>query len=144
MILLLMIITVLLMMNKQAEPQERDMAGIIRPATDFPASNVCLQQQGGLSLATVKTYTIRITVESVKGKCALGNKPGTVFLVKETSPAGICLGALSALLPAIETMQYGGSFPWEADPDVAYIGCPDHINQVVYRLERVRNQQGSP
>lgn len=89
-------------------------------------------------MAKTASYPVRITIESVKGKCPLGNTPGTVFLVKRTTPAGMCLGAFNALLPAIQVMRFGGVFPWEPDPDVAYIGCPDHINQVVYRLERIR------
>jgi uncharacterized repeat protein (TIGR04076 family) len=29
------------------------------------------------------------------------------------------------------------SFPWEKNPDEAYIDCPDHLNQTVFKLERV-------
>lgn len=85
-------------------------------------------------------YPIKITVESVKGQCPLGNRPGDEFVVDDTTPAGMCLGAFSALLPAVQAMMYGGSFPWESNPDVAHIGCPDYINQVVYRLERTRRK----
>ena len=49
----------------------------------------------------------------------------------------MCLSAFGVLLPAIQTLKYGGSFPWEKDKKVAYLGCPDQLNQVVYRLERM-------
>lgn len=49
----------------------------------------------------------------------------------------MCLGAFAQLLSAAQVMMYGGSFPWEDRPDVAHIGCPDYVNQVVYRLERI-------
>ncbi len=81
--------------------------------------------------------TIKITVESVKGECPTGNKVGNTFIVENTTPAGMCLGAFSALLPAIMVMKNGGSFPWERNPDVAHVGCSDPINQVVYRIERI-------
>ncbi|TES93185.1 MAG: hypothetical protein E3J94_01820 [Desulfobacteraceae bacterium] len=48
----------------------------------------------------------------------------------------MCISAFGAILPAIQVLKFGGSFPLEKDPDVAYIGCPDHINRVFYRLER--------
>jgi uncharacterized repeat protein (TIGR04076 family) len=87
-------------------------------------------------MSAIQFHTITITVDSVEGKCPLGNKPGKVFTVKELTPAGMCISAFGAVLPAIQVLKYGGSFPWEKNPDVAYIGFPDHHNRVVYRLER--------
>ncbi len=89
------------------------------------------------TMAASKTYDIKITVESVAGKCPRGNKPGDQFIVNGSTPGGMCLGAFGALLPAIQTLRYGGGFPWEKNPNEAHIGCPDHINSVVYRLERI-------
>jgi len=87
-------------------------------------------------MSTIQFHTIKITVDSVEGKCPLGNKPGKEFIVNGTTPAGMCISAFGAILPAIQVLKFGGSFPWEKDPNVAYIGCPDHLNRVVYRLER--------
>ena len=83
-----------------------------------------------------KYFKIKITVDSVAGKCPLGNKPGREFMINETTPSGICLSAFNSINPAIQVLKYGGSFPWEADPDVAYVGCPDHINRTVFKVER--------
>jgi uncharacterized repeat protein (TIGR04076 family) len=81
-------------------------------------------------------HRIKITVDSVHGSCPLGNKPGKEFLIERTTPAGMCLSAFHALSPAIHVLRYGGRFPWEKDPDIAYVGCPDHINRCVYKVER--------
>lgn len=38
---------------------------------------------------------VRITVESVKGECPLGNRVGDEFIIHETTPEGMCLGAFA-------------------------------------------------
>lgn len=87
-------------------------------------------------MAEMTYYKIKITVDSVAGKCPLGNVPGKEFVIERTTPAGMCLSAFNSLSPAIQVLRYGGSFPWEGDPDVAYLCCPDHINRTVYKIER--------
>ena len=87
-------------------------------------------------MAQIKYCRIKITVDSVHGTCPLGNKPGREFLIERTTPAGMCLSAFHTLGPAIQVLRYGGRFPWEKDPDTAYVACPDHINRCVFRLER--------
>jgi uncharacterized repeat protein (TIGR04076 family) len=83
------------------------------------------------------TYSkIRITVDSVAGKCPLGCKPGMEFMIARTTPAGMCLSAFHSIQPAIEVLRYGGSFPWEKNPDEADICCPDHLNRTVFKIER--------
>ena len=57
-------------------------------------------------------------------------------MIDQTTPAGICLSAFNSLNPAIQVLKYGGSFPWEENPAVAYICCPDHVNRTVYKIER--------
>lgn len=88
-------------------------------------------------MSSIQYHTIKITVDSIKGKCPQNNKVGKEFIVKGTTPAGMCIGAFSSLLPTIQVLKFGGHFPWEKNPNVAFIGCPDHINQVVYRLEKI-------
>lgn len=36
-----------------------------------------------------------------------------------------------------EVLQFGGSFPWEHDPNKATVVCPDPANPVVFELRRV-------
>jgi len=91
-------------------------------------------------MAKIKYHTIRVTVDSVVGKCPLGNKKGKEFIIRGTTPAGMCMGAFGSIYSAVQVLKYGGTFPWENDPDVAYINCPDHINRVVYKLERLKEE----
>jgi uncharacterized repeat protein (TIGR04076 family) len=34
-------------------------------------------------------------------------------------------------------LEFGGSFPFEKNPDVAYAACPDGDNPVVFEIRRV-------
>jgi uncharacterized repeat protein (TIGR04076 family) len=47
------------------------------------------------------------------------------------------MGAFAALLPAIRTLQFGGTFPWQKEPDVAKVGCADPVNTVTFSIERL-------
>ena len=81
-------------------------------------------------------FRIKVTVDSVADKCPLGSRPGKEFIIERTTPEGLCLSAFHAITPAIQVLRYGGSFPWEKNPDEAYICCPDHINRTVFKIER--------
>lgn len=74
---------------------------------------------------------------SQKGKCEAGHKVGDEFVIDTLkTPAGMCPWALYVLFPCAETLQFGGSFPWEKDPDKAKVACPDAENPVVFELRR--------
>ena len=83
-----------------------------------------------------KYFKIKITVESVAGMCPVGHEPGHQFVTDGTTPAGVCLTAFNTLNPAIQTLMFGGSFPWEEDPDVTHLACSDHVNRTVFKVER--------
>jgi uncharacterized repeat protein (TIGR04076 family) len=84
-----------------------------------------------------KAYNVRMTIESIDGTCPNGHKVGEEYLVGGKSVAGICMGSFNACAPYLTALRFGASFPWEKEEGAASIGCPDHINQVVWRLERV-------
>lgn len=84
-----------------------------------------------------KHRKVRVTVDSAVGNCPLSAVPGKEFIVADTTPAGMCLISFGAIFSAIQVLKFGGSFPWEKDPDVAYMACPDHVNRVVYKIERM-------
>lgn len=87
-----------------------------------------------------KRYKIRATVHSIMGTCNQAHKLGQEFIIGRWTPKGICMSAFGSLYPAIRVLQYGGSFPWEEDPDVTFIPCPDAKNQVVFRIERLTEE----
>ena len=83
-------------------------------------------------------YEVLVRVISQKGTCAFEHKVGEEWVIKGKTPEGICLPAFSALYPSARVLMFGGSFPWESDPDVATVACPDAENPVVFELRRLR------
>ncbi len=86
---------------------------------------------------------IRIKVISQKGVCLGGHKVGDEWVMRGNedgwkTPAGICMFAFSAIYPYIQMLMYGGSFPWQRDPDVWPAPCPDSMNPVVFELRRIK------
>ena len=77
-------------------------------------------------------------VVSQKGFCGAGHKVGDEWLIGNKTPDGICLSAFQALLPNARVLMFGGAFPWDSDPDVNTVACPDAANPVVLELRRVR------
>ena len=78
------------------------------------------------------------SVVSQKGTCEAGHKVGDEFDISGPTPTGMCPFAFYAMFPFLLTLQNGGSFPWEEDPDKSSVACPDAANPVVFELRRVR------
>ena len=76
-------------------------------------------------------------VVSQKGTCAAGHKIGGEFSIGQKTPPGMCSWAFYTLFPFAEVMQFGGSFPWEKDPNKTVVACPDPENPVVFELRQV-------
>ncbi|GAH93222.1 unnamed protein product, partial [marine sediment metagenome] len=84
-------------------------------------------------------YDVAIKVISQKGSCTAGHKVGDEWVIGNESPEGICLLALNAVYHNARVLMFGGSFPWESNPDVATgVACPDGKNPVVFELRRLR------
>ncbi|MFC2122736.1 TIGR04076 family protein [Bacteroidota bacterium] len=76
-------------------------------------------------------------VVSQKGTCEAGHKVGDEFIVGEILLSGMCSWAFCSLFPFATVLKFGGSLPWESDPDVTTVACPDPENPVVFELRRV-------
>ena len=85
-----------------------------------------------------EVYDVVVKVISQKGTCALEHKVGDEWVIGHKTPEGICLSAFNALYPAAWVLMFGGAFPWETDPDVCTVACPDAQNPVVFELRRLR------
>jgi len=83
-------------------------------------------------------YKVSIRVVSQKGTCDEGHQVGDQWIADGKTPEGICLGAFSSLSHSLDVLMYGGALPWEADPDIATVACPDPANPVVFELRRLR------
>ncbi len=77
-------------------------------------------------------------VISQKGTCVMGHKVGDKFTIGQTTPQGMCSWAFYTLFPFAEVLQFGGSFPWEKDPDSTLVACPDPANPVIFELRCVK------
>ena len=75
-------------------------------------------------------------VISQKGTCEAGHSVGDEFAMGQTTPLGMCAWAFHTLFPFAEVLQFGGSFPWEKDPDKTTVACPDPANPVMFELRR--------
>jgi len=86
-------------------------------------------------------YDVIATVISTKGTCEAGHSTSDKFVIGQKTPPGMCAWAFYTLFPFATTLQFGGSFPWEKDPDSATVACPDADNQVVFELRRDKKQE---
>ena len=75
-------------------------------------------------------------VISQKGTCAAGHKVGDEFIIGEKTPPDLCAWAFYSLFPFASVLQFGGSFPWDKDPNKTSVTCPDPANPVVFELRR--------
>jgi uncharacterized repeat protein (TIGR04076 family) len=83
--------------------------------------------------------TIIAKVISQQGTCEFCHKIGDEFIIGQTTPQGMCSWSFYTLFPFAQVLQWGGSFPWEKDPDKTTVACPDPANPVVFELRRIRH-----
>ena len=75
-------------------------------------------------------------VISQKGTCAGGHKVGDEFVIGEKAPPKLCAWAFYSLFPLASVLQFGGSFPWEEEPNKTTAAYPDPANPVAFELRR--------
>ena len=87
-----------------------------------------------------ESYDIGVRVLSQKGVCPAGHKVGDEWIIKKDllTPGGMCIAAYNTVHPYVMTLMFGGSFPWEDNPDITRIACPDPDNPVILELKRIR------
>lgn len=92
----------------------------------------------------MSVHDLEIRVVDCKGVCPVGHRVGDTFTVRGgVSPSGVCMTALSALVPAISVLMLGGSFPWEDDPARTVRACQDYKNSVLFEVVRT-DKAGEP
>jgi len=84
-----------------------------------------------------ESYKVSVKVISQKGTCDAGHKVGDEWVFGEKTPEGLCIFAFDSLMPFITPLMFGGSFPWEKDPDMTTVACPDGQNPVVFEIRRL-------
>lgn len=79
---------------------------------------------------------IRVVEIQGRGECHFGHKVGDCW----EYPADVnkmCGMLLHIIYPDIRVLRFGGSFPWDEDPDRHYLCCPDPNNPVVVEIARL-------
>ena len=84
-------------------------------------------------------YRVVGTVTSLKGTCTAGHKVGDQIELSCHSSGGLCGFFYHDIFPALQMLQFGGSFPpdW-GDPDVMEVECVDKYNLLKMELRRIR------
>ncbi len=93
-----------------------------------------------------KLYKIKIKVVEIRGngKCAAGLKVGDEFEIDKNGqpvPINFCAWAFVSLWPFITPLRYGGTLPWEKDPDKAFVACPDPETTVIFQIIREEDNE---
>ncbi len=90
-----------------------------------------------------KSHPVRMRVIEVRKSCPNGHQVGDEWSVDGKTPGGMCMGSFSSCLPYLTALRFGASFPWEKREGTTTIGCPDPVNQVVWRLDRLEGHDPS-
>jgi len=80
---------------------------------------------------------IEIEIVEIQGRgtCYYGHKVGDKFKWPEDM-GKLCPHAVYTVYPGVDVLRFGGTYPWEDDPDTAHLCCPDPNNPVVFELRR--------
>lgn len=70
-------------------------------------------------------------------KCFNGHKVGEEWVIEGKTPEGICMSAFATMMPFLHAMRYGATLPYETDPDVTQVRCPDAASQVTFEIRRL-------
>lgn len=83
-----------------------------------------------------KQYEVKIRLIRNNAPCHTGHKIGDEWTFDYKTPANMCSLAYNALYPAALAFKFGATFPWQKDPDVVTISCPDEEVQNIFELRR--------
>jgi len=83
-----------------------------------------------------KQYEVVIKLIGNQSPCHAGHKIGDEWVFNYFTPPGMCALAYNALYSVALALQYGATFPWQEDPDVITVSCPDSEVVNVFELRR--------
>ena len=84
-----------------------------------------------------KMFQIIGTIKNVKGHCTAHHKTGDSIELSCHNANGLCGYFYHDIFPSLQTLQFGGKFPWQTDPDTLTVECPDRSNLVTMELKRI-------
>ncbi len=84
-----------------------------------------------------KQYDVVIKLIGNQNPCHIGHKVGDEWLFQYKTPGNMCSLAYNSIFPFALVLKFGGTFPWQKDPDVVTASCPDQEVVNVFELRRV-------
>jgi len=81
-------------------------------------------------------YEVAIKLIGNQSPCHVGHQIGDEWVFNYTAPGGMCGLAFNAIYPVALALQYGATFPWQEDPDVIQLSCPDTEVNNCFELRR--------
>lgn len=84
--------------------------------------------------------SLKLTGKGSTGTCGAGHKEGDEWILGYHTPENLCPSAYRIIYNTAMVLQYGGTFPWQRDPDVMTVTCPDPnvLNQFEIRRTPVK------
>ena len=83
-----------------------------------------------------KQYEVHIKLIDNQSFCHSGHKIGDEWVFDHMTPGGICSLAYNAVYPIALTLQFGGTFPRQEDPDIIEVAGPDGRVNNIFELRR--------
>ena len=84
----------------------------------------------------LKHYEVIIKLIANNRPCHSGHKIDDEWVFDYFTPPGMCGLAYNAIYPFALALSVWGTFPWQEDPDVVTIACPDAEVNNVFELRR--------
>ncbi len=90
-----------------------------------------------------ESYTVTIKLVANNRPCWAGHRIGQEWTFENMVPAGMCASAWHTVYPYALAMSAGGVFPWQDDPEVMVVSCPDSQVQNIFELRRDPRKAGA-
>lgn len=90
--------------------------------------------------ANLYKVSLKLTGKGSTGVCGAGHREGDEWSLDFKNPVNICPSAWKNIYTSALVLQCGGTFPWQQDPDVYTVSCPDPnvLNRFEIRRTPVR------
>ncbi|MHB0886304.1 MAG: TIGR04076 family protein [Bacillota bacterium] len=82
----------------------------------------------------VKLIVHKTTVHPQRGACHMHTEGQQFEFDFERCPSEFCAAAFNSLWPHLRVLELGGRHPWDSEPGVTYVACPDPNKPVVFKI----------
>ena len=85
---------------------------------------------------TMQEYDVVIKLIGNRNPCHAGHKVGDEWIFDFRPVQGLCGFAYNSLFPFAVALKTGGTFPWQSNPDVVTVSCPDGEVSNLFEIRR--------